>query len=63
MKSMLIVGSLMLAMTGCFVSHTTKETERDVGTTTSGAGRRCGSEICAPDQRCVEASSGYFRCE
>ena len=64
MRSMMLVGSLLLAMTGCFVSHTTKEREVPIApSATSGAGRRCGNETCTPDQRCVEGSSGYFHCE
>jgi hypothetical protein len=55
-----IVSALMLSMTGCFVSHTTKEKEVP---TTSGVGRRCGNEICAADERCVQSDNGYFHCE
>ena len=52
------------ATTGCFVSHTTKEREVPTASdATSGAGRRCGNEICTPDRRCVEGHSGYFHCE
>jgi hypothetical protein len=64
MRSMMLVGSLLLAMSGCYVSHTTKEKEVPIApSATSGAGRRCGNETCTPDQRCVEGSSGYFHCE
>ena len=56
--------AVLLATTGCFVSHTTKEREVPTASdATSGAGRRCGNEICTPDRRCVEGHSGYFHCE
>ena len=58
MRNVMIVSSLLLAMTGCFVSHT-KEKE----VSTSGVGRRCGNEICAADERCVQSDSGAFHCE
>jgi hypothetical protein len=62
MRKILIISSLVLTMTGCFVSRT-EERVRDEGTTTSGVGRRCGNEICAPDQRCVESDRGFFHCD
>ena len=55
---MMIVSSLLLAMAGCYVSHT-KEKE----VSTSGVGRRCGNEICAGDERCIQSDSGTFHCE
>jgi hypothetical protein len=55
----MIVSSLLLAMTGCFISHTKEERE----VSTSGVGRRCGNEICAADEKCIQSDSGTFHCE
>jgi hypothetical protein len=63
MKRIVLVSCLsVLALGGCFVSHT-KERESSEVRTRSDRDRACGREVCAADEMCVASAGGGFHCQ